>query len=77
MSERQFDALVAASSRVFCWSVGESRVGHECRIYPRSQAFNEPTIIETGDSVSHAVEAALSRLGGRVPYRRVGMRGGK
>ena len=54
-------------ARGFCWSIGVTRLGMECRIFPRLPSFSRPVIIATGTCLEFAINAAIEQLGDQVP----------
>lgn len=78
----EFDQLrelyfLPIEARGFCWSVGRTRLGLECRIWPLAQNMTRPSIIETAKTLEAACQGAIARLGDRSPqppeekYRRI------
>lgn len=53
--------------RGFCWSVGFSRIGYECRIWPASPHYNHPIVIMPAPLLLEAIERAISRIGDQKP----------
>jgi hypothetical protein len=56
-------------ARGFCWSIGVTRIGMECRIYPRLPEFSRPVIIETATCLEFAINKAIEKLGDQKPMK--------
>lgn len=67
MSDSIRHQFLPAESRGFCWSVGHTRLGLECRIWPMAQNKKTPVIIESSATLSEAIRRAIENLGNQTP----------
>ncbi len=58
--------LHTLEAKGYCWSIGKSRIGLECRIYPVRPYF-EPVIIECARTLECAIKEAIQQLGDQKP----------